>query len=179
LKEAEELAARIEQDTAQLASLKASTPPSDDLQQRIEDLQQRIESERKDLLQFIYEALRFRPMFPILTRYVPRETVIANDTADVRLVPAGATMLAPPIAAMFDPQEFPSPWRFRPTRCLSKYVHFGFGPRLCFGQYIADVLMVEMFRALLLCRGLRRAAGSNGRVAYDGPVARSLILTLP
>jgi len=139
--------------------------------------QQRIEAARESLLQIIYEALRFRPMLPILTRYVPRETIVAKDVAHARLVPAGATLLAPPIAAMFDPEEFPNPWRFSRARCLKGYVHFGHGPRHCFGKYVADVLMVEIFRSLLLCDDLKRAAGSSGRIAYDGAAARSLVLT--
>jgi cytochrome P450 len=139
--------------------------------------QHRIEAARESLLQIIYEALRFRPMLPILSRYVPRETIVAKDTAHARLVPTGATVLAPPIAAMFDPEEFPNPRRFSRTRCLKRYVHFGYGSRLCFGKYIADVLMVEIFRALLRCDELKRAAGSSGRVAYDGAAVRSLVLT--
>lgn len=137
----------------------------------------RIEAARANLQQIIYEALRFQPMLPILSRYIPRETVIAKDTSYARSVPAGATVLAPPIAAMFDPEEFPHPWHFRRDRCLKKYVHFGFGPRLCFGEYIADTLMIEIFRAVLLCDGLKRAAGASGRIKYEGPAARSLVLT--
>jgi cytochrome P450 len=117
-------------------------------------------------------------MLPLLSRYVPRETLIAKDTSYARTAPAGATALAPPIAAMFDPEEFPHPWRFDRTRCLKKYVHFGHGPRECFGKYVADVLMIEIFRALLLCKDLKRAGGAAGRIAYEGPAVSSLTLTL-
>jgi cytochrome P450 len=145
------------------------------------------------LRQIIYEALRFRPMLPMLVRYAPRETMIAKGSSHARLVPAGATVLAPPIAAMFDPEEFPRPWHFeleRPDKAdrrSYKYMHFGpekqpHGPRkdgrrICFGRYVADVLIVEIACALLLCEELRRAAGARGRIAYDGPVPQSLTLT--
>ena len=119
LRAAQTLAKDLERDTIECKRLRTS------------DKQQRIDTARESLLQIIYEALRFRPMLPILSRYVPRETIIAKDTRHARLVPAGATALAPPIAAMFDPEEFPNPWRFSRTRCLKKYVHLGDGPRLC------------------------------------------------
>ncbi len=143
------------------------------------------------LRQIIYEALRFRPMLPLLVRYSPRETMIAKGSSHARLVPAGATVLAPPLAAMFDPEEFPRPWSFefehpeRADRRSNKYVHFGpegqphgprkDGPRICFGRYIADLLIVETVRALLLCEELQCAAA--GRIAYDGPVPQSFSLT--
>jgi cytochrome P450 len=170
LEAARALATALDRDTAECEDLKQSGRHS-------EAVQQRIDAARAALLQIIYEALRFRPMLPILQRYVPRETIIAKDTPRARLVPAGATLLAPPIAAMFDPEEFPDPWRFSRTRSVKSYVHFGYGPRLCFGQYVADVLMLEIFRALLLCPGLERAAGRGGRLSYDGTAASSLVLT--
>ena len=145
------------------------------------------------LRQIIYEALRFRPMLPLLVRYSPRETMIAKGSSHARLVPAGATVLAPPLAAMFDPEEFPKPWHFevedpeRADRRSNKYEHFGpegqphgprkDGPRICFGRYIADLLIVETVRALLLREELQRAPGAGGRIAYDGPVPRSFSLT--
>jgi cytochrome P450 len=173
LQRARELAARLEQDTTEFERLKSSGTSWDG-----EAVEQRIEAARFSLRQIIYEALRFRPMLPVLLRYTPRETMIAKGARHARLVPAGATVFAAPIAAMFDPDEFPNPWRFNGDRCLKNYLHFGHGPRLCFGKYVADVLIIEIIRALLLCDELKRAAGSSGRVAYDGPVPRSLVLTL-
>jgi cytochrome P450 len=171
LQAAQALAQEIEADTLECERLKAAGAPS-------QHVQDRIIAARGKLLQIIYEALRFRPMLPLLSRYVPRETIIAKDTSYARMAPAGATALAPPIAAMFDPEEFPHPWRFDRTRCLKKYVHFGHGPRECFGKYVADVLMIEIFRALLLCKDLKRAGGAAGRIAYEGPAVSSLTLTL-
>jgi cytochrome P450 len=136
-----------------------------------------LQTARCELLQIIYEALRFRPMLPLLPRYVPRETMIAKGASHARMAPAGCLMLVPPLAAMYDPEEFPHPWSFSSHRCLKNYVHFGHGPRLCFGKYIADELFVEIFRALLLLDDLKRAPGSRGRLKYDGPAVKSLVLT--
>lgn len=138
---------------------------------------QALEEARLRLLQLIYEALRFRPMLPLLTRYVPRETLIAKGCPHARMAPAGCTMLAPPVAAMYDPDQFPKPWGFSNQRGLKDYVHFGYGSRLCFGKYIADVLFVEAIGALLRVEGLKRARGSRGRLKHEGPAARSLVLT--
>jgi cytochrome P450 len=131
----------------------------------------------RDLLrQCIYEALRFRPMLPLLVRDCPRETIIANGTPRVRLVPAGTRVIAPPLAAMFDAEAFASPGSFQ-ERPLESYFHFGFGPRHCFGKYIADIAMLEIVHALVRLPGLTRASGSAGQVTYDGPAPSSLVVT--
>lgn len=131
---------------------------------------------REALRQCIYEALRFRPMLPLLIRDCPRQTIIAKGTARARLVPAGTRIIAPPLAAMFDPEAFPDPSAFS-ERPLESYFHFGFGPRRCFGKYIADVAMLEIVRALALLPGLARARGASGHVGYEGPAPRSLAVT--
>jgi cytochrome P450 len=128
------------------------------------------------LRQSIYEALRFRPMLPLLVRYCPRETILAKDAKRARLVHAGSRVLAPPLAAMFDPKAMEMPWRFCSSRPLEDFLHFGHGDRSCFGRYVADVVMLEIIRALLRLPDLVRVAGLAGSVRYDGPVPRSLVL---
>lgn len=135
-----------------------------------------LEIARDALRQCIYEALRFRPMLPLLVRDCPRDTIIAKGTPHARLVPAGTRVLAPPLAAMFDHDAFPDPERFQ-ERPIDSYFHFGFGPRHCFGKYIADIAMVETVRALVRLPGLARAVGPTGQVVYDGPAPCSLTAT--
>jgi cytochrome P450 len=139
--------------------------------------QQSVDEFRCELRHFVYEALRFRPMLPLLIRDTPRETVIAYGTKDARIVRAGTRVLAPPLAAMFDPEVFPDPERFDPSRPFESYLHFGFGPRHCFGQYIAETVLLEIFRSLLVFPRLARATGAKGRLAFDGPVAAGLVVT--
>jgi cytochrome P450 len=122
----------------------------------------------------VYEALRFRPMLPMLSRFSPRETIIAKGTDRARTVPGGGTVLAPPIAAMFDPEKFPDPSRFKTDRPIGRYIHFGVMPRECFGRYAADIVVVEIIRALMVLPNLRRAAGPMGEVRYDGSAVTSL-----
>jgi cytochrome P450 len=142
-----------------------------------------LKSKRDSLRQIIYEALRFRPMLPLLVRYTPRDTLIAKGFSHARLVPGGKTVIAAPIAAMFDPKEFHEPALFKCNRSLNKYVHYGpdGGRRRCFGEYVADVLIVEIISALLVhCKKLTRAHGSKGEINYylHGPAPQSLFVTL-
>ena len=129
------------------------------------------------LRQIVYEALRFRPMLPLLVRYCPRDTTLAKDTKRARIVCAGSKVLAPPLAAMFDPEVMEMPWHFCSSRPLEDFLHFGYGERSCFGKYVADVVMMEIIRSLLRLPVLKRAAGPNGRVRYNGPVPSSLMLS--
>jgi cytochrome P450 len=131
---------------------------------------------REHLSQIIYEALRYRPMLPLLARYCLRETVLAKGTGHARTIPASAMILAPPIAAMFDPEVFTNPSQFDSSRPLKNYIHFGVGPHNCFGKYIADIVMVEVIGSVLLLPNLRRASGLKGRVHHDGPAVASLRL---
>jgi len=163
--QARKLARQLEE-SAKIESLDAAREP-----------EWRAAEQRSKLQQIIYEGLRLRPMLPLLHRYIPREAIIAKGTAHARMAPAGYTLLASPLAAMYDPGEFPHPWHFSTERCLKNYIHFGCGPRLCFGKYVADVLLVETISALLRLNGLKRASGSRGHVKYDGTAVRSLVLT--
>jgi cytochrome P450 len=139
--------------------------------------QQRVDELRGTLRHFVYEALRFRPMLPLLIRDTPREAVIAYGMKEARIVPAGTRVLAPPLSAMFDSEAFSDPEHFDPSRPFECYLHFGFGPRHCFGQYIAETVLLEIFRSVLVLPDLSRAAGSKGRLAFDGPVATGLVVT--
>jgi cytochrome P450 len=126
------------------------------------------------LRQIVYEALRFRPMVPLVLRHGPRETILAKGTDRARMIPTGATVIVAAIAGMFDPEVFEHPSRFSSNRRLASYLHFGFGRHACFGRYVADIVMSEITRSLLLLPNLRRAPGSQGKIRHDGVVATSL-----
>jgi cytochrome P450 len=171
-------AGAIDQILAHPSGLEKAQAVAIELDQAVQSgAQQRVDVLRGTLRHFVYEALRFRPMLPLLIRDTPRETVIAYGTKEARIVRAGTRVIAPPLAAMFDPEAFPDPQRFDPWRPFECYLHFGFGPRQCFGQYIAETVLLEIFRSLLVLPDLSRAAGSKGRLAFDGPVAAGLVVT--
>ena len=141
------------------------------------DDQERVNALRGTLRHYVYEALRFRPMLPLLLRDTPRETVIAYGTKKARIVRAGTRVWAPPMSAMFDQEAVPEPSRFDASRPFEQYLHFGFGPRHCFGQYIAEIVLLEAFRSLLVLEGLSRATDAKGELHFDGPAAASLVVT--
>ena len=130
----------------------------------------------KHLLQIIYEALRFRPMIPLVVRYCPRETIIAKGTDYARVAPAGAAVIVAAVGANFDPDTFANPSHFDTNRPLKNYILFSLGSRTCFGKDWADVVMVEIIRSVLRLPKLRRAFACRGRVHYDGPAVTSLRL---
>ena len=70
---------------------------------------------------------------------------------------------------MFDPAAFPDPELIRADRQRCAYLHFGHGMHTCYGKAINMVQIPEIAMALLKLDGLRRASGSAGRIAYDGP----------
>jgi cytochrome P450 len=138
---------------------------------------ERVNTLRTTLRHFVYEALRFRPMLPLLVRDTPRDTVIAYGTKKARIVRAGTRVLAPPLSAMFDREAVPDPSRFDAKRPFEQYLHFGFGVRECFGRYIAEIALLEVFRSLLLLKGLSRTTDAKGQLQFDGPVAAGLVVT--
>ena len=138
---------------------------------------ERVNTLRTTLRHFVYEALRFRPMLPLLVRDTPRDTVIAYGTKKARIVRAGTRVLAPPLSAMFDREAVPDPSRFDAKRPFEQYLHFGFGARECFGRYIAEIALLEVFRSLLLLKGLSRTTDAKGQLQFDGPVAAGLVVT--
>ena len=139
--------------------------------------EERVNTLRTTLRHFVYEALRFRPMLPLLVRDTPRDTVIAYGTKKARLVRAGTRVLAPPLSAMFDREAVPDPSSFDAKRPFDQYLHFGFGARECFGRYIAEIVLLEVFRSLLLLKGLSRTTDAKGQLQFDGPVAAGLVVT--
>jgi cytochrome P450 len=130
----------------------------------------------RHLRQIIYEALRFRPMIPLVARYCPRETIIAKGTDYARVAPAGAAVIVAAVGANFDPDMFANPSHFDTNRPLCNYILFSLGSRTCFGKYVADAVMVEIIRSVLRLPKLRRAFACRGRVHYDGPAVTSLRL---
>jgi cytochrome P450 len=126
--------------------------------------------------QYAWEAVRFNPHTPLMARRCARDTVVAAGTPRERRVPAGASMLVGTLSAMFDPDGFPDPGRFRIDRDVRTYLHFGWGMHQCFGLGINLVVIPEIVGALLRLPGLRRAPGRAGRVSLDGPFPERLVL---
>lgn len=122
-----------------------------------------------------YEAVRFNPHHPVQLRFCKIETELAAGTRRARRIPAGTQVVAATLSAMFDPEVFIEPTRFRADREV-EYLHFGFGMHRCFGIAINGVQIPEILATLLRLPNLRRAPGSAGRVAFDYAFPEHLIL---
>ena len=124
---------------------------------------------------FILEALRFFPLFPLLTRACPHDTAIGH--AGVRRVRSGQAVQVGLLPAMFDAKGVPSPQEFRDDRPPEDSMVFGRGIHACFGFQFARGVLVAMLMPLF-ARGCVRAPGRDGRLRFDLLVPKSLTVKL-
>ena len=122
---------------------------------------------------YSWEALRFLPHAPLLQRYTPRAAPLGGGG---KPVPAGTKINVGVLSAMFDPAAFPEPNRFRADRPEDRYIHFGHGLHTCFGLGVNRVQIPELVAAVVRLPGLRRAAGAEGKLVYDGPFPDRLVV---
>ena len=128
--------------------------------------------------QYVFEALRFNPLTPVLVRHAARDTVVAAGSPHERRVPAGRTVYAAVLPAMLDPRTFDDPHTFRHDRRPAADLLFGYGLHACFGRYVNLVSLPELVMALLRCGRVRRAPGAEGRMRYEGPFPDRLLVDL-
>jgi cytochrome P450 len=118
---------------------------------------------------YTYEAVRFDPHNAFLLRHAARDTKVGRTR-----IKGGSAVLVSVLSAMFDPAAYPEPNEFRTDR--PGYIHFGYGMHTCFGERINDVQIPELVGGLARLPGLRRARGSSGHIAWDGPFPEHLVL---
>ncbi|SNS14508.1 Cytochrome P450 [Geodermatophilus pulveris] len=161
---------------------KATAHAVDQLLRRPEALQGAARAAREGdvavVAQYVVEALRFNPLTPVLVRHAARPAVVAAGTPHERHVPAGRTVYAAALPAMFDPRTFDDPHTFRHDRQPAADLLFGYGMHACFGRYVNLVSIPELVTALLRCGGVRRAPGPAGRMRYEGPFPDRLLVDL-
>ena len=118
--------------------------------------------------------MRFRPQNPFLYRLCEEPYSLARGTDRETLVPAGTLVFAATSSAMMDPAFVPDPDEFRPGRPPESYLFFGHALHTCFGEFVSAVEFRELARPLLRLPNLRRAAGADGQIRFDGPFPASL-----
>ncbi|HRK17834.1 MAG TPA: cytochrome P450 [Hyphomicrobiaceae bacterium] len=132
--------------------------------------------------QHLLEALRFRPMLPLLVRHCPRDVVLGEGSAFERTIKGGSAVKVGLVSGMFDPAVFRVPGSFLDNseglRPGASYLHFGFGPRYCFGTYVARIVTCEIVRLVLQAGTLDRSVGRAGRPIYEAAAVRHLVLTV-
>lgn len=125
---------------------------------------------------YVFEALRFNPHNPGLLRVCAQDFALAQGTERETVIPAGLVTVAATQAAMFDDSVLPDPNAFRLDRPWEHYLHFGYAQHTCGGEQIARVALPRIIAAVLRLKGLRRTAGREGDLQWDGPFPRHLTL---
>lgn len=107
---------------------------------------------------FLWEALRFNPISPILYRRTPRATRIGDTEVE-----ADTMVLVSNLSAMFDEEKVPNPGRFEAGRPWNSYILWGEGLHLCWGDRINKAILPAMLMPLLAKPGLRALDPPDGK----------------
>lgn len=116
----------------------------------------------------VFEALRFRPLNPVIYRRALRDATVAGGSLRACRIREGTMVFAANLSAMFDPLAVPQPGRFRTDRPWETYMLWGSGLHLCFGAHLNRATLPGLLKPLLARPGLRRAEGPRGRIDQDG-----------
>jgi cytochrome P450 len=113
---------------------------------------------------FIFEALRFLPINPMVVRVAKADYCLGAGKLHQTLISKGTTVFALTYSAMFDSRVLEAPEEFRPDRPDYHYLHFATGRHACYGRYISRIQVPQILKPLLKLGGLRAA----GAAEYDG-----------
>ena len=116
------------------------------------------------LAALVFEALRFRPINPMVARVTNEDYRLAAGEPHETLIRKGTSVFALTWSAMFDPRVLEAPDEFRSDRPDYDYLHFATGLHACFGRYISRIQIPQILKPLLKLNGLRPA----GAPEYDG-----------
>lgn len=116
----------------------------------------------------VFEALRFRPLNPVIYRRAMHDTRIAAGRLRGRRIRKDTMVLASNLSAMFDPLVVPDANSFRTDRPWETYILWGYGMHACFGAHINRAVLPGMLKPLFAQRNLRRAAGPRGQIDQAG-----------
>lgn len=116
----------------------------------------------------VFEALRFRPLNPVVYRRAMRDTTIAAGTLRRRRIVKDSIVMASNLSAMFDPIAVPDAPAFRIDRPWETYMLWGYGMHACFGAHINRAVLPAMLKPLLAQPNLRRAEGARGQIDKAG-----------
>jgi cytochrome P450 len=120
------------------------------------------------LAAYVFEALRFRPLNPVIYRRALRDAYVAGGRLRGRHIPKDRMVMASNLSAMFDPLTIPDAASFRTDRPWEVYILWGYGLHTCFGAHINRAVLPALLKPLLAKPGLRRAPGAAGRLDDGG-----------
>jgi len=122
------------------------------------------------LSDLVFEALRFRPINPMVVRVAKEDYSLAAGEPHRTLIRKGTTVFALTWSAMFDPRVLDASEEFRPDRPDYHYLHFATGRHACFGRYISRIQVPQILKPLLKLEGLHAVAPPE----YDGTFPETL-----
>ena len=120
------------------------------------------------LAAYIFEALRFHPVNPVIYRRATRDTAVAQGMLRGRAIPKGTMVMGANLSAMFDPVAVADPGSFRTDRPWEVYMLWGYGMHTCFGAQLNRISLPTILKPLLAKPGLRRAGGAPGIMDTEG-----------
>jgi cytochrome P450 len=123
----------------------------------------------------VLELMRFRPIFPLLARDVPRDTEFETGGRRNAQCPGGGKVAIWSIAALFDPRSIHDSGRFCPHRDWGdeaglRWLMFGYGDRQCPAKDYAVDILTSALIGLLTLPELRLAPDDAKAITYDGPL---------
>jgi cytochrome P450 len=133
-----------------------------------------LDDDDKLLAGYVFEAMRFDPLAPVMPRVATKISTIAAGTSRAIEVPEGANVYVAFSSAMMDERRLPDPQTFNPRRMPHEYIHFGYGLHQCFGMHMNLALLPLMLKPLLMQPGLRRAPGPAGKLRKRGAFSDTL-----
>lgn len=133
--------------------------------------------DNKTFDQYVWEALRFNPINPLVFRYCEQDYVLASGTERETLIPKGTIVFACTSSAMFDEKELKDPESFSLERPYYHYLHFGYGHHECLGKYIGLVQIPEVVKRVILRPNVRLISDPEGKIDFKGgPFPESFVI---
>jgi cytochrome P450 len=117
---------------------------------------------------YVWEALRFNPINPLLFRFCEQNTTLAEGTPRETPIPARTIVFALTASAGFDSAVLPDPESFQLKRPAFTQLHFGYGHHTCLGKYIGLVQVPEVIRRILLRPNVRLLPPPEGVIDFKG-----------
>ncbi len=138
---------------------------------------------RKDVSDHVLELMRFRPVFPLLAREVPRATQYEAGARKNAKCPAGSSLTVLSIAASFDAHQRENIGEYCPGQLNKKdpemkFMMFGYSKRRCPAKDHAVDMLTSAFIGLLTLPELRWADPWGSRIVYDGPMISRMRLRI-
>ncbi|MGV7215720.1 cytochrome P450 [Bradyrhizobium sp. UFLA05-112] len=123
----------------------------------------------------VLELMRFRPIFPLLARNVPRDTEFETGARHNATCSAGGKMTIWSIASLFDSNVVKDSNKFCPARNWGKdedlrWLMFGYGTRQCPAMVYAVEILTSALIGLLILPELQLAQREGKAITYDGPL---------